>query len=277
MQSNRNANNLSAIDPVDAMEAYNTFRAGRSFFFILLFVGMLIVQVSFWVVDRGAVDATLAKQHDYYGMMPIVQDSQVGRTMFIAGAEESPDQFAPEQGEIPPPPSAPSDEANAEEKESAKSIALLVETSLEVSNFIMIFSAVIYCLCLLIGMKLALVGRLGGLADSAKAFFLALVAMVLIVPWQGLFHSSIAGTLFAYDELINQYIQIRETSGLAGYVLYYGRFTGFWLLTMVLLVLAQWRSHKAAQAIGERLSAVQGQIPADTAVINEGQDSISMG
>ena len=119
------------------------------------------------------------------------------------------------------------------------------------------FAAVIYCLSLLIGMKLALVGRLGGLADSSRAFFMSLIVMVLILPWQQALSTDIYGLQFGYKELISRYQAVHEASKLGDYFIYYGRFVGLWLLTMLLLMIAQICSNRAKKSISRHLKQLK--------------------
>ncbi|MCG8685521.1 MAG: hypothetical protein MI892_11640, partial [Desulfobacterales bacterium] len=43
----------------DALEAFNSFSAARNLFFWITVAGLVIVQFVFFMVDRGAIDATL--------------------------------------------------------------------------------------------------------------------------------------------------------------------------------------------------------------------------
>jgi len=116
-------------------------------------------------------------------------------------------------------------------------------------NYVMSFSAVLYCLSLLIAMKLSLVSRLGGLAPASKAFFLSLIVMVLVLPWQSLICPSLAGTLFAYPELVRRYSAQLHSEHFMDTIYYYGRFTGLWVVTLSVLIAAQLRSRQATRLI----------------------------
>ena len=37
----------------DAWQAYKSFRAARSLFFLLIFLGLVLVQAGFWAIDLG--------------------------------------------------------------------------------------------------------------------------------------------------------------------------------------------------------------------------------
>jgi len=220
-------NNNKTVEQNDALEAYNTFRTARNLFFGLLLAGLIVVQAVFWVVNVGAVDDGLK---NYSSCCPLAKTGP-----------DSPDQ-------------ANSDAAS---QESNQVFSIIVRSCLRVCSLVLMFAAILYCLVLLIGMKLSLVGRLGGLADTGKAFFAALIVMVLVLPWQGLVAYDIWGTVFSYQELLNCYQQCRTQQGLDLYLAcvgYYGRFVGFWLLVLVLVLVAQRYSRSAGRQINSRFA-----------------------
>jgi len=214
-------------DKKDALEAFNSFNGARNLlFWLFLLIPLLIAQAGFWTVQSGRLDQVL-----------IIADDEALAVETVAIAEQ------PEAVEKP------------EAIEDKSSAAGDKDEKTEKSNYILTFVAVIYCLVLLIGMKLSLVGQLGGLADTSKAFFLSLIVMVLILPWQHTISSEIHGTLFTYEELTNSYLSLMNSDDPKQYALYYGRFVGLWGLTMLLLMAAQWRSHQAVRKIRRRLTS----------------------
>jgi len=270
---------------IDAMEAYGTFETARTLFFWLMVVCLLLVQAVFWVVDRGGIDPVL-QQHERNLVVPI-RCFQLAGTVFTAEQGETsletdsakPAAPAEAPGEtLAAPADGPEDDFKG--LRTAESLQTLARVSLKTCNYILIFSAVVYSLVILVGIKIALVGQLGGLSDSGKAFFLSLVVMLLIVPWlqmmavapdlagcDGGIFFGYTGTLFTYDRLIEEYRQIRGDGSVAMFTLYYGRFVGLWLLTILLLLTAQWRSSRASEKIRLRLAASQDK-PSATASKN---------
>lgn len=198
----------------DALEAYDSFRRSRCLFFCLLLAGLVITQGSFWIVTLGNLD-------------PAVSPAPAEAT-----AEGTP-------------PASP----ESRETLRAESLAVVLETVITLCNYVMSFSAVLYCLSLLIAMKLSLVSRLGGLAPASKAFFLSLIVMVLVLPWQSLICPSLAGTLFAYPELVQRYSAQLHSEHFMDTIYYYGRFTGLWVVTLSVLIAAQLRSRQATRLI----------------------------
>lgn len=202
----------------DALEAYDSFRRSRCLFFCLLLAGLAITQGSFWIVTLGNLDPAVC---------PAPAEASVEAT-----AEGTP-------------PASP----ESRQTHRAESLAIVLETGITLCNYVMSFSAVLYCLSLLIAMKLSLVSRLGGLAPASKAFFLSLIVMVLVLPWQSLICPSLAGTLFAYPELVRRYSAQLPSEHFMDTIYYYGRFTGLWVVTLSVLIAAQLRSWQATRLI----------------------------
>lgn len=241
----------------DAFEAYQTYRTARSLFFWTLLAGLIILHTVFWIVDRGKIDAVLNF------------DQNQSESVFVHRASESsywpgfiPVQTAPEAPEALP--DEESDERSR--RQMSQSLDTLIRGTLRFFNTVVCFMAVLYCLSLFIGMTLALVGRLGGLAESGKAFFLSLVVLVLVVPWPAMIAGQTPGTLFSYQELTLRYIESTTYTTLLSLdaIAYYVRFPGFWGLTMILLLVAHWRSCRAARQIAQRCRATQ---PAQTQAV----------
>jgi hypothetical protein len=87
-----------------------------------------------------------------------------------------------------------------------------------------------------------------------RAFFLALVVLVLLLPWQSILGSFVQGALYAPHELTTAHSA--KTGGLFALSLYYLRFCGLWVLCLVLLVLSQFRCAHWAKSILKRLEII---------------------
>ena len=158
--------------------------------------------------------------------------------------------------------------AEPQPDEVARSLGHLLDIGLSLFNYLLYFGVTLYCLTMLIGMKLALVGRLGGLAESSKAFFISLILLVFLLPWQQFITGQSTGTLFSYQELIRQYSE-RQTPSFSSLdvALYYFHYVGLWILAVGLLIASRRRSRQAAGKIvahitGEQL--ITAPIPIDT-------------
>ncbi len=123
---------------------------------------------------------------------------------------------------------------------------------LKLVNFLLAVGSVLYCLILLTGMKISLAGRLGGLGHVSKAFIMSLFVVVLILPWQNFFPWVAAGVIYTPDDLFCR-LKIDGEPGFFFKVFYYARFTGLWVIVMILLVRGHIRSGKWSKAILRRL------------------------
>jgi hypothetical protein len=120
-------------------------------------------------------------------------------------------------------------------------------------NVILILAATLYCLTMLFSLKLSLIGRLGGMSHISRAFFLSLVMLVLVLPWQVVFDCVIRGAIYMPCEL--RWCS-NESEGIFNAILFYLRFSGYWLLIVLLLVLSQLRSARWTKAILRRLEVI---------------------
>ena len=259
-------------DKKDALEAFNSFNGARNLlFWLFLLIPLLVAQAGFWTVQSGRLDQVL-----------IIADDEALAVETVAIAEQPEATEKPEAAKNKISAADDKDEKtesmtpeeSSHKSNMSESLEKLIQGGIKTSNYILTFVAVIYCLVLLIGMKLSLVGQLGGLADTSKAFFLSLIVMVLILPWQHAISSEIHGTLFTYEELTNSYLSLVNSNDPKQYALYYGRFVGLWGLTMLLLVAAQWRSHQAVRKIRRRLTstAITSQAVGEISAVGQQQE-----
>jgi hypothetical protein len=247
----------------DAMEAFKTFSSARNLFFWVLLLAMLMLQVVFWMVDSGTVDSVL---HCYLqpesgsqcpqGAVWLMVADQQDKTQADKNLPPPADENQTKQQQI-----TPKDDISSTNKQlSACKVADFLQKSTKTIKYIATFAVVLYCLSLLISVKLTLVGQLGGMANAGKAFFLSLVVMVLIVPWQDVISPEVPGVLFSYKELTLWYQHVRlNADPPSGYLLYYGRFVGFWAFSMIVLLVAQWRSYLSVKEIRQRIINQQKQ------------------
>jgi len=216
----------------DAWGAYKTFRGFRFLFFLLTFLGLLALQGAFWAVDQGFYDAPQNPN-------PSVTTSSIPNPSIpsFEFLQDQPQDSVPDQPKTD-----------------------IIAMVLDISNYVTPFCVIVYCLSLLIGLKLALVGRLGGLTQSSKAFFLSLIVLVLVMPWLNIIYVAIPTAMFGTSELAEKFSRFQENKqdmDPLGFAAYYGRFCGLWLLAFLLLLMAQLRSFQAAKKIKLRL--IKGQ------------------
>ena len=125
-----------------------------------------------------------------------------------------------------------------------------------ISNYVIIIAAVLYSLSLLVCLKISLVGRLGGINHIARAFFVSLFLLVILIPWQTVLPGVLIGAVWRPGALWCE-CWSRADGSMYWKILFYLRFCGLWLLAFWLLMLAQTRSSKWARATLRRLGMMR--------------------
>jgi hypothetical protein len=121
-------------------------------------------------------------------------------------------------------------------------------------NFVLILAAMLYCLTLLFCLKISLIGRLGGINHICRAFFISLIMLILLLPWQRFFGGVVVGAIYTPAELDKWCTA--ESTGIFDAIFHYLRFTGYWLLIILLLIFSQLRSSRWTKAILRRLEVL---------------------
>ncbi len=261
MQQSYHQGNVPLSDNRDAMEAYRIFRWARNWLFVIILLCLILVQGAFWIVDRGGLDQVVenrlirfsgGSEPCRWGVLgsfafrvvepscrqPDVQGSSTTRCPQQRQTGFAPLQTAPEQPD--------------------EILADLVKTILRICNAVLVFSLALYFLVQVFSLNIAVVGRLGGLACSSKAVFLSLIMVVLVLPWGNWYAGGHSGVLFSYADLMKTQLQNAEQQTpwhSSGWVGYYFRFVGMWLIMLALLVLSQVFGGKAWKQILHRLRA----------------------
>jgi hypothetical protein len=125
---------------------------------------------------------------------------------------------------------------------------------IRIVNAVLVLTGTLYCLTILLALKISLVGRLGGINHICRAFFLSLVMLVLLLPWQRVFGGVVLGAIYAPCELVEWCSA--EAGSILGIVLRYLRFTGYWLVILLLLIFSQLRSGRWTKTILRRLEVI---------------------
>ena len=125
---------------------------------------------------------------------------------------------------------------------------------IRVANAVLILAASLYCLSMLFSLKVSMLGRLGGINHISRAFFLSLLMLVLLLPWQRIFEGIVPGAIFTPEELLEW--SPAKAGDIFDVVIYYLRFSGYWLLVFLLLILSQIRSIRWGKAILRRLEII---------------------
>ena len=230
-------NNL--VDTTDCLEAVNVFKGWKNFFFIIVILCLLLLQGSFWLVNTGCVKTG----DDTKSGPPAVgtEDTEEIEEVVekVLGEPNQPAKAASEQ------PKSPLFEITSER----------LTWVIRFVNFVLILTAILYCLTMLFSLKVSLLGRLGGINHIARAFFLSLVFVVLVLPWQRFFAGVVVGVMYTPDELLSRCAAARDYH-IFDTILHYLRFTGYWLLVLLLLIFSQLSSGRWSKAILRRLEVI---------------------
>ncbi len=221
------------VDTTDCLEAVGVFRGCKNTFFVIAIVCLLLLQASFWVVQAGYVKAA--------------DDSSA------AGVQE---QVKMAAEKVSTDPNQPIKAVLYQQKSSFFELTFERLASLiRFFNFVLIPVAVLFCLTMLFILKVSLLGRLGGINHIARAFFLSLAFVVFLLPWQRLFPGVFLGAMYAPGELQCACAEAGDYKIFAT-IVHYLRFTGYWLLVLLLLIFAQLRSGCWSKAILRRLEVI---------------------
>jgi len=228
----------SLLDTTDSLEAIGVFRGWKNFLFIIVVLCLLLSQVCFWVVNTGYIPA---KEFPYNKTKSSKADA-VGRD--LGGNAQDVDEAAKQN-----------EPAGAKTNDSLFGITFKhLTVAIRIVNAIIVLTGALYCLTILLALKISLVGRLGGINHICRAFFLSLVMLFLLLPWQRVFGGVALGAIYTPGELVEWCSA--ETGGILDIILRYLRFTGYWLVILLLLIFSQFRSGRWTKTILRRLEVI---------------------
>jgi Na+/H+-translocating membrane pyrophosphatase len=223
----------SLLDTTDCLEAIGVFRGWKNFFFVIILVSLLLLQVSFWIVNMGYIRGECPDM--IQGSVGLnVQDPNDAKTASAA------------------------DENGLDAAEMEKSFFGVtfehLAMGIRIVNAVLILTGMLYCLTILMALKISLVGRLGGINHICRAFFLSLLMVLLLLPWQRVFGGIVIGAIYTPCELVKW--TSAEAGDILNIVFFYLRFSGFWLLILFLLIFSQLRSGRWTKTILRRLEVI---------------------
>ena len=238
------------IDATDCLEAIGVIKCWKNFLFIIIILCLVLLQSGFWLVNTGYIK-TEAKSEAVETIPPAVLiaveankpaaiKKETAESVEVAVEINQPNEPAPQKKRL-------SAVLNIKFKHLSRLVRFL--------DFVLIPASILYCLTMLFALKISMIGRLGGINHICRAFFLSLVFTVLLLPWQKFFGGVVAGAMFTPAELLSSYSDA-NAAGVFGTILYYLRFTGYWLLVLLILVFAQLRSVRWARATLRRLEVI---------------------
>lgn len=128
-----------------------------------------------------------------------------------------------------------------------------VARAIELANGVVVVVAILLTASIYFGLQVSLVGRLGGLNHISRAFVLSLIAVALLIPWQVL-GLNVLGVTWTPEELA-RWLSAKNAN-IGNTVIFYLRFTGYWLAVVLLLLLAQARTTRWSKSILHRLEFI---------------------
>jgi hypothetical protein len=262
------------VDTTDCLEAVGVCRCWKNFLAIVVILCLFLLQVSFWLVDIGYVKAETvvtvlpatvsalskpavqpeAKELDVSLEQDGAKQSIEGTDTIKKAAEKVVAGDPNNSGELA---SAQAEAGKAEKPQQKRFFGIQIKHLnwvIRFCNFIIILAAVLYCLTLLFSFKVSLIGRLGGINHICRAFFLSLIMVVFLLPWQSFFGNIVIGAIYTPAELVK--CCTAQNNGIFAAAIHYLRFTGYWLLILLLLVFSLIRSSRWTKAILRRLEVL---------------------
>lgn len=234
-------NQNDMIETTDCLEAVGVFRGWKNFFFLIVLLCLLLAQAAFWVADLGLLGEP--KDTATTTAMPQADTSSVQNAAASAVADAN---------ATPKTTTTRSLKARFGFFKNVQSSHL--DRTIELVSGVLIVAAALYCLAMFFSLMVSLIGRLGGISHIARAFFLSLIMLVLVIPWQKLLGSSVVGVVFTPAELADWLPN--KSNSLLNTVLYYLRFSGYWVVVFLLLLMSQARSARWTKAILRRLEII---------------------
>ena len=206
----------------DCLKAACVFRRWKNLLFMVMLLCLLLQQTSFWLVSTGRIEITENTNSEIPSTL-IADNIQAGKAAEPAEESRNPQLFG-------------------------YNVTFEHLTSVvHITTIILVFTSVLYAMIMYFGLGVSFKGGLGGLGHIGGALFMSLIIFVLLVPWQKFFGSIVMGATFTPNELVRWCTtDISDTLGMA---LLYLRFTGYWTLVLLLLLLAQLRSFRWTKAI----------------------------
>lgn len=244
------------VDTTDCLEAVSAIKFWKNLLFLIILLGLLLVQGSFWVMNLHLVKG------DSVVLGPPAGGSAAEAPTVAEKIQEAAKQIAPDSNAAAAEPNMqqslqvgaePNKPAPVELTISLRLRAKHIAAIVRFLDFILIPCSILYCLTILFALKVSLIGRLGGINHIARAFFLSLLFIVLLLPWQLLFSPVFAGAMFTPSELTAA-CQAQKTA--LAQVSFYLRFCIYWLLVLLLLLAGQMRSMRWAKATLRRLDVM---------------------
>lgn len=238
------------VDTTDCLEAVSVFKGWKNLLFTITLLSLLMIQASFWITDLELVKDRPAQAQPKVEITPDKPEQSAEITDEAAQIEQA-------AAEITSDANVPVIEKQAKKKLDLSNAIRPVHImwTIRSADFVIILAATLYCLTILFCLKISLIGRLGGINHICRAFFISLIMLVLLLPWQQFLGWFVTGAVFEPSELTTHLQNYPDASTL-GKIWYYLRFVGYWLVILLLLIFAQIRTIRWSKATLRRLEVV---------------------
>jgi hypothetical protein len=246
------------LETTDCLEAIGTLKSSKNLFFFIIFLCLLILQAIFWLMPTRYV--ARPGEESKKDIAPIT--AMIMKLSAVANANEPEIKIETESDKIEKAASALLADANSAAADpnavKAKTLPQIkipfahLAWTIKFCNYILAVSSVIYSLTLLFGMKVSLVGRLGGISHITKAVFMSFIMVVLILPWQILFKGVIAGVIYTPAELLAAWECFDKASVIENALMFL-RFSVLWLVVVLILFWTQIKSMRWSKNTLKRL------------------------
>ena len=240
------------LETTDYLEAVSTLKTMKNLFFFIIVIFLLATQTCLWLTMLNGIKLDMDKADSAAGAVSLAAASdktemKIEKSEAIEKIEKTAKVLA-------------SDVNTPQPEQKARPLRLSLKSShitifIRICNFALIFSAFVYSLTILIGLKVSLVGRLGGINHVTRALFLSIFAMAFLLPWQVPFRGVMAGAIYTPAELFSCLSRCADTS-VAQKSFMYLRFCGPWILTVLFYLAAQVRTIRWARTILRRLGII---------------------
>lgn len=225
----------------DCIEVAQMFRRWKNLLFVIVMLCLLLLQGSFWLVKTGYIEIDSGASIAAGG-----RDKPTGDV--AKAVMTGPNRSSGEAAEAP---------AKARLNLGLHVLDITfgrVSLVVRAANAVLVFASMLYALTLFCGLTVSFGGRLGGQNHISRAFYLSLIMLVLLLPWQTILGSMAPGAIYTAPELAKWCRA--DAGGMLDTVLLYLRFTGYWALVVIVLLLAQLRSFRWSRVILRKLAQV---------------------
>ncbi|HBG28382.1 MAG: hypothetical protein A2Y10_11210 [Planctomycetes bacterium GWF2_41_51] len=234
------------LETTDCLEAIGTLKSNKNLFFFVCLICLLVLQGCFWLMATNHVELTPQEPNESK------IDAAI-KTIFTETA-------SPNSVDSNDPNSKAADPNTNWQKYSEKLVGAKIGFNkigwaIRICNYLLIISSIIYSMSMLFGLMISIVGRLGGISHITKAFFISLLFIVILMPWQALFRSVAIGAIFKPAELLASW-QIYPDANVFSKTFIYLRFVALPVFAILLLLWAQLKSMRWAKNTLKRLGIV---------------------